>query len=134
MAAIISVHEYVLKPGADESRFEQALQDAAARGLVRLPGLIGFHFVKGIKGVRQGGYAAIWVYESRAAWEALWGTPERPRAAKDYPATWHVWEDEVLAPFLYQDPDRISFTTYEALEPHGSAAVHRATPPGPETV
>ena len=120
MAAIISVHEYVLKLGTDESRFERALQDAAARGLLRLPGLVGHHFVKGIRGVRQGGYAAIWVYESRAAWEALWGTPERPRAAKDFPTTWQVWENGVLAPFLCQDPDRISFTTYEELVPHGS--------------
>src|SRR6266540_4947811 len=116
MAVIISIHEYVLRPGADESRFEQAFQGAAARGLFRLPGLVGHHLVRGIKGLRHGGYAAIWVYENRAAWERLWGTLEQPRAAKDYPATWQVWENEVLAPFLSQDPDRIAFTAYEELE------------------
>jgi hypothetical protein len=55
------------------------------------------------------------MYEDRQAWERLWGTPDRPRARAEYPEAWRLWEDEVLAPFLNQEPDRIEFTTYEEL-------------------
>src|SRR5215831_2423777 len=68
MARLINVHEYELKPGTDPERFEQTLRDAEARGLFDLPGLISHHFVKGVKGARRDAYAAIWVYESRDAW------------------------------------------------------------------
>ena len=50
---------------------------AQARGLLQFPGLVAYHLVQGIKGERRGQYAAIWVYDSRAAWERLWGTPGR---------------------------------------------------------
>lgn len=115
MPRIISVHEYVLKPEVSEIEFENAIQAARKSGLLSLPGLVEYHFVKGRKGGRQGLYAAIWVYESKQAWEALWGTPENPRTKQDYPENWKVWEDEVLAPFLSQDPDNIAFTAYEEL-------------------
>ena len=64
-----------------------------------------YRFLKGIKGSRRGKYAAIWVYESRAAWEKLWGTPDRPVKKEDYSENWKAWEDETLAPFLTCDPD-----------------------------
>jgi hypothetical protein len=118
---IISIHEYELKAGVDARRFEAALRDAEARGLFRLPGLVAHHLVKGAKGARRGAYAAVWIYESREAWERLWGTPERPRRPEDYPATWKAWEGEVLAPFLAQDPDAIRFTSYEEVRGTGEA-------------
>jgi hypothetical protein len=116
MAHVISIHEYDLKPGSDLARFEQALHDADARGLLKLPGLITHYFVKGTKGARRGAYAAVWIYESREAWEHIWGSPEQPRAPHAYPENWKVWEDDVLAPFLAQHPDEIRFTTYEVLD------------------
>ena len=114
MARIISIHEYQLNPGSDTEQFEQTIRDAAARGLLRLPGLVAHHFIKGVKGARRGAYAAVWVYESRAAWEQLWGTLEQPRSASEYPENWKIWE-ELLAPFLAQHPDAIRFTAYEEL-------------------
>jgi heme-degrading monooxygenase HmoA len=115
MPRMISIHEYELKPGSDPGQFEQALRDAEARGLFELPGLTAHHFVRGVKGARPHAYAAVWVYESREAWERLWGTAERPRARTEYPKKWRIWEDEVLAPILSGDPDAIRFTAYEEL-------------------
>jgi hypothetical protein len=115
MAKVISVHEYELKPGIVEADFERALHDAERRGLLDLPGLVEHHFLKGLKGARRGAYAAIWIFESREAWERLWGPPEAPRSPAEYPETWKVWENEVLAPFLTQDPDTIRFTSYQEI-------------------
>ena len=114
MARIISIHEYQLKPESDAEQFEQAIRSAESRGLLRLPGLVAHHFIKGIKGARHGAYAAVWVYESREAWEQIWGTLEHPRSPQEYPENWKTWE-ELLAPFLAQRPDAIRFTAYEEL-------------------
>jgi len=57
----------------------------------------------------------VWVYESREAWERLWGTRERPRRLDDYTASWRIWEDELLAPLLSDHPDAVRFTAYEEL-------------------
>jgi len=116
MGRIVSIHEYDLKPGINAEQFEHVLRDAEARGLLQLPGLVAHHFVKGVKGVRRGGYAAVWIYESREAWEQLWGTLEHPRLPLEYPATWNVWEQDLLAPLLKDHPDAIRFTAYEELE------------------
>jgi hypothetical protein len=72
MARIVSIHEYDLRPEVNVEQFEQVLRDAEARGLLQLPGLVAHHFVKGAKGIRRGAYAALWIYESREAWENLW--------------------------------------------------------------
>src|SRR5262245_18238863 len=88
MGRVVSIHEYELKPGTNIEQFEQVLRDAEARGLLQLPGLVAHYFVKGAKGVRRGGYAAVWIYESREAWEHIWGTPEHPRLPEEYPDTW----------------------------------------------
>ena len=112
---VVSVHEYELKSGVSDAAFERALGAAEQRGLFDLPGLIGHHFLKGLKGARQGAYAAIWIFESRDAWERLWGTVEEPRPRADYPSSWKIWETEVLAPLLAQDPDTIRFTSYREL-------------------
>ena len=117
MAQMISIHEYELQPGSDPQRFEQAFRDAEARGLFDLPGLIAHYVGKGIKGARRNAYAAVWVYESREAWERLWGTLERPRGPAEYPEKWRIWEEEVLAPILSGHPDAIRFTAYEELRP-----------------
>lgn len=115
MSRVISVHEYTLKPGVNAAEFEAAIQTARARGLLSLPGLEACYLVKGLRGHRQGRYAAIWVYASREAWERLWGPPDQPRPWQDYPANWQVWETQVLAPFLDREPDQITFTAYEEL-------------------
>jgi hypothetical protein len=113
MTRIISIHEYALKPGIDAAGFERAVRSAEARKLFDLPGLVEYRFVRGIKGRRRNGHAAIWVYESREAWERLWGSPDQPRGPADYPAAWQVWENEILAPLLAEAPDAIAFTAYE---------------------
>ncbi len=115
MARIFGIHEYMLKPGVNENEFERAIQKAEERGLFKLPGLVDHYFLKGLKGRRRGCYVAIWVFESRKAWEGLWGTPDHPITKPDYPRQWKVWEDQVLAPFLDRDPDTITFTDYEEL-------------------
>jgi len=128
MARLISVHEYELKPGTDPERFEQILRDAEALGLFDLPGLISHHFVKGVKGARRNAYAAIWVYENRDVWERLWGTPEHPKPAGEYPEQWRLWENQFLLPVLSTDPDAIRFTSYEELRlgAHEQISVKRA--------
>ncbi len=115
MGRIISVHEYELKPGVEASAFEEAVKNARDRGLLRLPGLISFYFLRGVRGIRNGKYAAVWIYESKEDWKKLWGPVERPIGREDYPRDWRVWEDEVLAPFLVSDPDAIHFTSYEVF-------------------
>ena len=117
MARMISIHEYDLRPGSDAELFQKAIRAAEARGLFQLPGLTAHHFVRGVKGARPGAYAAVWVYESREAWERLWGTLERPRERQEYPEKWRVWEEELLAPLLSGHPDAIRFTAYEELSP-----------------
>ena len=85
MVRMISIHEYDPRPGTGAERFQEAIRAAEARGLFQLPGLTAHHFVKGVKGARHGAYAAVWVYESREAWERLRGTVERPRERQEYP-------------------------------------------------
>lgn len=114
MGRVISIHEYELKPDIDGSEFEDALRTAEDQDLFQLPGLVEHHFIKGLKGSRVGKFAAIWVYESREAWEDLWGSPDQPRGKADYPENWQTWE-KMLEPFLAQDPDEILFTAYEEL-------------------
>lgn len=115
MPRVISIHDYELKPGVSGEAFEQAALGAKRRGLFDLPGLVGHHFLRGLKGARRGAYTALWIFESRDAWERLWGTVETPRQASDYPERWKIWENDVLAPLLSQDPDTIRFTSYEEV-------------------
>ena len=115
MSKIVSVHEYVLKPNVDSDQFERVIKDAKDKGLLALTGLESITFVKGIRGDRLNHYAAVWIYESEDAWAHLWGPADHPRAKNDYPPTWKIWEDDILAPFLDQDPDKITFTTYREI-------------------
>ena len=113
MSKVISIHEYILKPGVSERGFVKAILNAKERGLLRLPGLVDYYLVKGIRGFRYGLYAAVWIYESKEAWESLWGPIDKPINKADYPENWKIWENEVLIPFLDQDPDKIKFTSYQ---------------------
>jgi len=115
MSKVISIHEYILKPGVSERRFENAILETKKSGLLHLPGLVDYYLVKGIRGFRNGLYAAVWIYESKEAWESLWGPVGKPISKTDYPQNWKVWENEVLFPFLDQDPDEIQFTSYVEL-------------------
>lgn len=115
MPRILSIHEYELAPHADPDEFEAAIRSARANGIPELPGLEDYYLLKGIKGARRGRYTAVWIYESRAAWRALWGPPDDPTEKEDYPDNWKTWEDEVLAPYLSEDPDAIRFTSYREL-------------------
>ena len=115
MSRVISIHEYILKPGESEQRFVNAILDAKERGLLRLPGLVDYYLVKGIRGYRYGLYAAVWIYESKEAWEALWGPVGHPRDQEDYLEIWKTWENEVIGPFLSQHPDQIMLNAYEEL-------------------
>jgi len=115
MVRMISIHEYELKPGTSAARMQQIFRTAEARGLFELPGLTAHHLVKGVRGARRDAYAAVWIYESREAWERLWGPVDHPRRSKEYPEKWRIWEEELLAPILSSDPDAIRFTAYEEL-------------------
>ena len=113
---VISVHEYQLRPGRDGQDLESAYQQAQTRGLFDIPGLIDHQLLHGLRGHRQGKYAAIWIYESIQAWEALWGEAGDPLPKDKYPPTWKIWEEEMLSPLLVQDPDEIHFTSYLILD------------------
>lgn len=113
MPRVYSLHSYSLKPDVSPSYFQNRVKEAEQAGLFELPGLIRYHFLRGIKGEHQGGYAALWVYESVQSWEALWGPLEAPVGPEQYPEPWKRWEREFLRPLLIQNPDRITFTAYE---------------------
>jgi hypothetical protein len=113
MTRVISVHEYKLKSGVSSEQFEMAVKNARKRELFNLPGLIGYHFLKCIRGTRKIDYAAIWIYEDKASWEKLWGKSDNPFKKEGYPEKWKIWENEILAPLLTQDPDRIYYAAYK---------------------
>lgn len=110
--SVISIHEYELRSDINQREFEHALLAAEREGLLDAPGMIGQHFLRGLKGSRQGRYAAIWVYRDLAAWEAIWGPPDQPTPASKYPRGWQRFEQEFLRPYLVGDPDEIRFTAY----------------------
>lgn len=113
---ITSVHHYELAGSATDREFREAVREAERRDLFDLPGLVEYRFLRGIKGARRDEVTALWTYESRAAWEALWGPVDDPVPKEDYPASWRTWEDELLAPILADDPDEIEYTSYETIE------------------
>ncbi len=115
MTRVVSMHEYVLRPGVDPVEFEAAVRDARARGLFDLPGLHDVRFLRTLRSTRGQAYAALWVYESSEAWEALWGAPGDATPTEAYPENWREWEEIVLARFLDRDPDTIDFAAYEEL-------------------
>lgn len=113
MTKIISHHEYELKPGVQPEEFEREVRQADRLGLFELPGLVEFHFLRGVKGTRRNKYAALWVYSDRRSWEAIWGPLEAPVPPSGYPEGWKQWE-AMLSRFLDRRPDRVRFTANEA--------------------
>jgi len=112
---IRSIHHYELADSATSEQFREAVREAERRDLFALPGLESYQFLRGIKGARTDGFTALWTYESRDAWEALWGPVDDPISKDEYPETWRVWEDELLEPVLAGDPDDIEYTSYEVV-------------------
>lgn len=113
---VISVHHYELTEGVDPSDFRDAVEEAVSRDLFdNIPGLVDYRIGRGIRGARSGKFAAVWIYESKEAWVDLWGPVGDPVPKAEYPDAWLTWEDELLAPLLVEDPDKIEFTSYESF-------------------
>ncbi|MGD8402283.1 MAG: hypothetical protein PVJ21_01395 [Anaerolineales bacterium] len=113
MGKVISIHEYKLKAEVSAKQFEAAVANAREQKLFEIPGLLDNYFLRRIRGTKIVEFTAIWIYENREAWEKLWGKADRPIPKDKYPEKWKLWEDELLAPLLSQDPDRIEFAAYE---------------------
>lgn len=112
---MISLHEYELAPGATREDFLRAAREAERRGLFDLDGLEDHVFLEGVRGTGAGRPAALWRWESREAWEELWGPVGDPEPAAEYPPEWREWE-KLLEAVLAEDPDEIRFTSYRELE------------------
>ena len=74
-----------------------------------------FYFLKRIRGTREVAYTAIWIYKNKNFWGKIWGENNNPVPKEQYPETWKIWEDEILAPLITQEPDRIHYAAYEEL-------------------
>lgn len=115
MARVVSIHRYLLREGFGPEALVDAATRAEGRGLFELPGLDDYVFLEGMKGGQRGRCAALWIYGSEEAWKALWGPSSDPKPKSQYPEKWIIWEDQLLAPILAEDPDRIGFTSYREL-------------------
>ena len=124
MGRIFSIHEYDLRSDVEGADFERELRQGGAGGILQIPGLVSHQFGRGVKGARLGGHAALWIYESRDAWERLWGPPERPLPPEAYPPDWRRWE-EILSPFLAVPAHTVRFTAYEEIESMSPADLAR---------
>ncbi len=115
MPRVVSVHEYRLQRGVEPAEFEAAVGAARERGLFDLAGLVEVRLLRALRTTRRQTYAMLWIYESREAWEALWGPPGRPVPKGAYPGLWQEWENEVLTRFLDREPDTIEYAAYEQV-------------------
>jgi hypothetical protein len=82
---IVSVHHYELAESTTQAAFRDAVREAERRGLSDLPGLVEYRFVRGLRGMRTDEFSAVWTYESREAWERLWGSVDDPVDKEEYP-------------------------------------------------
>lgn len=121
---IVSIHRYDLATDATEAELRSAFEEATQRNLFDLPGLVQQTLLRGIKGDGAGDVGALWVYESRTAWEAIWGPPEDPTDWGGYPEEWQTWESELLDPLLADHPDEITYTSFEAIAGTGTENGH----------
>jgi hypothetical protein len=113
MAWIVAVHELDLRPDADRAAFERVVRREVADLARHLPGLVDRRFLHGYKGARSGEYAMLWIFESQAALEALFGTAEAPERG---PAAFVRYE-AAIAPFLAApSPELIRFTDYLVID------------------
>lgn len=110
---IVSVHHYELVDTTTPDEFEAAVRTAERRGLVDLPGLVDWWFLRGSRGEHENGFAAVWIYQDRQSWANPWGPVGEPVTKNDSPEEWRVWEDDILAPLITGDPDRIDYTSFE---------------------
>jgi hypothetical protein len=118
---IVSIHHYELAESANPSDFHDAVAEAVRRDLFeQIPGLVDYRIGRGIKGDRTGHFAAVWTYESEEAWIDLWGPPDDPVPKTAYPHAWRVWEADLLAPILAEDPDEIRYTSYDVIADSGT--------------
>lgn len=116
---IVSIHHYELAAQTAPDELEAAVREAERRGLFNLPGLVDWRFLRGIRGAREGRFAAMWVYADRQVWRDLWGSVDDSASKDAYPDAWVVWEDELLAPLVTGDPDEIDYTTFEVIRRRG---------------
>jgi hypothetical protein len=113
VARIVAVHELELKAGVDRARFERVVRRRIAGLGLQMPGLVERRFLKGYKGARAGEYAMLWVFESRAALEAMFGPPERPERGPEA----FVRYEEAIGPYLAApSPELIRFTDYLEID------------------
>ncbi|EMA24378.1 hypothetical protein [Haloarcula argentinensis] len=113
---IVSIHQYELADSASPDDFRDAVTAAVDENLFDdIPGLVDYRIGRGIKGSCTDQFAAVWVYESQASWEAVWGPVDDPLPKSAYPDAWLRWEDELLAPVLADDPDTIEYTSYDVF-------------------
>lgn len=113
---MVSIHQYELADSATPSDFRDAVAAAVDQNVFdAIPGLVEYRIGRGIKGSRTDQFAAVWVYESKASWEAVWGSVDDPVSKSAYPDAWLRWEDELLDPVLANDPDNIEYTSYEVF-------------------
>ncbi|TAK23892.1 MAG: hypothetical protein EPO26_07420 [Chloroflexota bacterium] len=113
MARIIGVHELDLKPDADRAVFESVVRREIAELGLAMPGLVERRFLIGVKEARKGQHAMLWVFESQAAHEALFGTESEPLPGPEA----FLRYEAAIAPFLAApSPDRIRFTDYLEID------------------
>jgi hypothetical protein len=113
MPRVVAVHELDLKPGADRAAFESVVRREIVDLGQRMPGLVERRFLIGYRAARKGAYAMLWVFESRAALEALFGTEADPRPGPDA----FVRYEAAIAPYLAAPrPDLIRYTDYLEID------------------
>jgi len=71
MGRIISIHEYDLKPGLTSSSLSKPCA-TLKHGVAPAPRARGSLFCQRGERCPPRAYAALWIYESREAWERLW--------------------------------------------------------------
>jgi len=69
-----------------------------------------------VKRARTREFAAVWTYESRAAWTGLWGPPEDTVPKSDHPERRRSRDADRLAPLLVGDSDDIEYTSCEVVD------------------
>jgi hypothetical protein len=106
---VYAIHEHNLRSSVDKSAYETQVGEAIKN--LRVPGLLHAYHLKSFKGKREGFYAVLWIFESEDAIVQNFGTPENPK----WPADWLHYENDVLAQFIDEHPDKIDFSDYEAI-------------------
>jgi hypothetical protein len=113
MARIVALHELELKPEADRAGFERVVRREIVDLGQHMPGLVERRFLIGYKAAREGEYAMLWVFESAAALEALFGTAADPRPGPEA----FVRYEAAIGPYLAAPrPDLIRYTDYLEID------------------